>query len=98
MRLAILQTREFGSINLRLTQWESKLYIECRDANRFLAHLTQKEISSELPSSAWIRGVITPGGGAVFEVFDQFGSLGAITSISDESIGSKILDLLIWQV
>ncbi len=89
MRLAYLHSGEDRRIPVYLADFEDKTLIECHEAGSFLQHITSKNAS--ISPESYIRGVVLPGEGSVFQLLDQFGTVCEEVARLDEAGTSRLL-------
>ena len=94
---AVLYTPEGGSILINAKQWNGRWFLECNDARAMLEHIHGERLQASFGSGTKVRGVVIPGEGAFFELFDQFGSLvDEVVQLDDSEARKRILDVMVW--
>lgn len=96
---AALRPPQRDPIPLRLGRWGGKLFLECAAVQPFLAHLGVDRDGREICGAHMVRGVITPGLGAILECFDSMGSsCGEMITLTNAAVDTLILRSLIWRI
>lgn len=91
MQHAMLMTRE-GSVPLRIAFHEDRWLLECFAPRGLLEHL--RVAVQELPSTAFVRGVVDPARGAHFDLMDRFGVIQCDVCELDASAAEALLSEL----
>jgi len=98
MQAGFLQTEKLGNICISTKRWDGKVFIESKEASRFIEHVFDDQ-SACVSSDTWIRGILTPGKGAIFQLFDSLGTVNQIPyRLNEKEVNEKLLDNMIWRV
>lgn len=62
------------SIRVGVTEHDGRTLLECSDAGAFLRHLLEDPLLPELAPDTYVRGFVSPGEDALFELFDALGT------------------------
>lgn len=73
MRSAILEADGGERIPLQVARHEDRLLLECWEPGRFLALVCARPGPHALPPDTYLRGVVIPGEGAIFQLLDPLG-------------------------
>lgn len=95
MRPAHLHVPEAEAIPVRLATSDKATLLECHAPGRFLAHVTGGRWSEPLLPELYLRGVVSPGEGALFSLCGPLGLVDdEVVRLSTEEAQRLILDLL----
>lgn len=74
MRREYIHTDDGRAIAVAVAEHEGKTLLECGEATAFLRHLLGDPAVPDLAPGTYVRGVISPGDGALLELFDSIGA------------------------
>lgn len=74
LRWECVHASDGQAIQVGVTEHDGRTLIECRDAAAFLRHVLDDPALPELSPDTLVRGFVSPGEGAWFELLDAFGA------------------------
>ncbi len=74
LRWDYVHASDGNAIHVGVAEHDGRTLIECRDAAAFLRHVLEDPALPELSPDTFVRGFVSPGEGAWFELFDALGA------------------------
>lgn len=101
LRPARIQIHGEEALPVRASLWDDRVFLECDNIEFFVEHVIRSDaqVSFSQAEGFFVRGVIIPGEGGVFEVMDHSGLVTRpLPVLSAPEAHERIVQRLLWQV
>ena len=99
LRMGFLSCEGGNRIPVKVRRWEERTFIECDFAQEILQHFGFSDVPSLGFHGTVLRGVLVPGEGGYFQLFDNFGATHREPlRLAEAQADARFLKSLIWEV
>ncbi len=99
LRMGFLSCEGGQRIPVKVKRWRERTLVECDYPLDLLSHLGLADFARDELEGVIVRGVVIPGEGGFFQLFDTFGAMHREPLfLAQADADKKFLNSLIWEV